>query len=672
MRTPNIKKIIMVSTIILGLFLASFSSISLNAMVPNREKSTQIIPNGDIVFLNNTPPVIDGDLESYEGEWENATVQTTTIGSVSITIRVQANSSHLFMGISYTSNVYININTTIPVGETYNNETHTWLAVVFDKNFDQRIGYSNETADDGVVINYRQLGSQDIYFNGTTVYSMVADDNVTGVENSIGALGEYIDDFNKHVVTIEMAKELNSKDEIGHDIELYEGEPLKYLIILFQNNTAIYNHSLLTNRLSPWKSFRLEPTYRYFSYEEDLTKKSVLTYVSDSERTEAAYDNLTTIDILLDSYGFNNTLKYDTSTFTFTYNNIKSYDLIILVGDLKDLSESEIDAIRFYAASGGSLYILGKVLKDDNPINKLIANFGLQIYNSTVFSEDLGINSTINLDSADIIDIPYFKESTILTRQNVSSIFYQGSALNFTNNGTFGEMYIQFQEADLYATLNKTGEFYVDLDKDSNLNSSKDLLLNDSVVLQAGLELQRGGKVIVTATEEIFNSTNILKADNKYLLIRQIQWLFNFQNFLFYDNYIIEETKIDVGGTIQVQITVFGDNNTIIENLHVWVIILELKADRNQEDLVNTGDNMNFNGSIIPADTIKTNYIDVTIRMHKRGYSYNETQLVEIFMQPEVGEPIKLDIISMILFVVSIGLAIIGSFAIRKYRIKGE
>ncbi len=664
MQTQYVKKIIGVSTIILGLIFASFISISLKAMVSDEEKNTQIAPNGDIVYLNNTSPVIDGDLESYTGEWENATVQTATIGiginAITVTIRVQANSTHLFMGISYTSTVYVE----------YNSGNHTWLAVVFDNNFDKRIGYSNETADDGVVVNYRQLGAQDIYFNGTTIYSMVADDNVTGVENSIAALGEYIDDFNKHVISIEIAKELYSMDEIGNDIKLSEGEPMRYMLILFQNKTAIYNHTLLNNRVTPWKVFRLDPTYEFFSYEEDLSEKSVLTYVSDSEYTNDY--NLTVVDTILDSYGFNNTLKFEDESFTLTYNTIKSYDLIILVGAQTELSDEEIEALRFYTTAGGSLYVMGEVSADDDPINKLLENFGLQIYNSTVFSEDLGINSTINLYSSDIIDIPYLTDSTVMTNEEVFSIFYQGSALNFTFNGTFGEMYIQFQEGDLYATLNKTGEFYIDLDDDLMLNTSIDFQLNDSAVFQAAVELQRGGKLIVSASADMFNTTNILKADNKHLLIRQIQWLFNLQHQLSYDNFVVEETEIAEGGIINVQISVSGDNDTVVENLRVWVVILELKADRNQEDLVPTIDNVNFTGAITPNDTIRANYVDVTVRMHKRGYGYNETQLVEVFMDPEVGRKIKLDVIAMILFFASLGLVVIGAISTRKYKNKEE
>ena len=68
MRTRDIKKFLLISTIILGLMLASFGSISMKAMVENEGSNTELAPHSNILYLNNTDPVIDGDLESYEGE----------------------------------------------------------------------------------------------------------------------------------------------------------------------------------------------------------------------------------------------------------------------------------------------------------------------------------------------------------------------------------------------------------------------------------------------------------------------------------------------------------------------------------------------------------------------------------------------------------------------------
>jgi len=659
-RTRDIKKITIISTIILGLILASFGIVSMNAMIETEERNTKLAPNNNVLFTNETAPVIDGDLESYDGEWENATIYTSTLGSVLVTSRVQANSTHIFIGISYTTIEFVD----------YNTDNHTWLAVVFDKNFDDRIGTSNETADDAVAVNFKQEGAQDSYINGSTIYSLVADDNVTGIENSVAATGYHLDDFNRFVVSIEVAKELISMDEPGKDIEIHTGETMRFMVILFRNHTAVYNYTLIDGRTTAWYSFRIYPTYDYFSYEEDLFQKSILTYVSESENT--ADWNLTVVHNIAKSYGFNTTFEREYLGYEFEYTQIKSYDLIILVGTLGDLTLEDMEALRFYVASGGSLYICSEVSEDIDPLNSLLNEFGLQMYNSSLFSKDTGINSTITVDSTDITNLPYLSDSTIMTNQSVSSVFFDGSALNFTTDEFSGEMNLQFQEADLYATINKTGDYYIDLDDDSTFNSSEDLNLENYAALQATVELQRGGKLIVTASADIFNATNILKEDNKNLFIRQVQYLLDLQHQLSFDNFEVEETAINVGDAIIVQISVFGDNNATLSDLHVWIVVLELKVDQNKVDLVSLGDDEHFNGSIIPSSSIKANFVDISIRMHKRGYGYSETQLVEIFLNPEVGKPIQIDFVALIIFLVSMGLVALGSLATRKYKVTEE
>ena len=148
--------------------------------------------------------------------------------------------------------------------------------------------------------------------------------------------------------------------------------------------------------------------------------------------------------------------------------------------------------------------------------------------------------------------------------------------------------------------------------------------------------------------------------------------LLNLQHQLSFDGFEIEETAVDIGDAIYVEISVFGDNNSILNNLHVWIVVLELKADQNKADLESLGDNEFYNGSIIPSNKSKANFIDISIRMHKRGYGYTETQLVEVFLNPDVGKPIELDIVALIIFLASLGLVALGSFATRKYKVKEE
>jgi len=676
-RTHNLRKLMVVSIYILSLVTASIVGISFTTATIDENRNPTYSPLVDILLYNNTPPVIDGDLESYTGEWENATIQENSFGAgpsrITLTIRVQTNETHLFMGISYVSSIFVPINATIPVGDSYNNESHTWYAIIFDNNFDERIGYSDDTADDVLLVNYRQEGAQDAYINGTTTNSLVLDLNMTGQENTDSALSTELDDFNDYIVSYEVVKELDSQDTIGKDISVKEGEPLRYMFMVHQNDTAIFNYTIIDNKITGWNTIKLETVHDYFSYIDELSDINILIYVSDSSNTLER--NLTNIVTLIRAYGFNESVKKASDGFEITYDRMKDMNLVILVGSHIDLTKDEIDDMRYYVASGGSLYVLGDTTDHDSKINNLLSNFGFQTYNETLYSKDIGINSTIEFDMNDILNLPYFTETNILTNQSINTIEYQGSAIIFDDdNGTLilGEGYYQFQEGDLYSSINKSGEFYIDLVKDGVFNSSEDISLNVSASVQATLELQRGGKLLAFASADIFNTTNILKADNKYLFLRQIQWLLNLQHQISYDNFVVEDLTIFEGGNITASITVRGDENSTIADVQVWIVVLELKADINKELLISTGDEINFNGVIVPASSIRAQFVDVSIRMHKRGYGYNETNLVEVFMEPVLNTSIRIDIIALIIFITSIGLAVIGGLATKRFKVVKE
>jgi hypothetical protein len=660
--------------IILGQFLASSLITSFMTTDAKNNDYSPILPD-KIVYQNSTEPVIDGDLESYEGEWENATTYNAEFGKnhLSVSVRVQANLTHLFVGFSYTSSIYIPINTTIPVGDSYNNETHTWYTILFDSNYDSFFG-SDVAPDDAIAINYREEGAQDAFVNGTgEINSFATDLDVSGEENTFAALTEYEDDFHDHVVSVEMAKELKSEDTLGHDIQLNPSETMKFSIIAFQNYTAIFNSTfLIDNNPTSWLAFTLEKQHTYFSHVEDFAEMDVLVYVSDSYKT--AWENMSSFSNFLSYYDMNVTRVGPADDFIFTTFRLRELDLVILTGSLRALEDDEIDALRFYASSGGKLMILGDAERGAQRVNELIANFGLEIYNATLFSKELAINSSIYVDSSAFYDLDYLTSSTAFTDQSVDMVRYDGSAINFTME--IGEGKIELQDADLYPTIEILGDYFIDLDKDGMFDAANDLSINDSAVLQAGVELQRGGRLIVTASSDLMNNSYFVSESNKYLLLRQVQWLLGFQNTISYDNYVIAQTEILIGEEIIVNISVTGDNGTILNNLRVYMALQELKTDLNLTDFntnLTTIDNTNYYGSIIPQTTRnKSKFVDITIRMHLRGHGYNETALLQIYIGPIISKPLEPDILALILFIVSIGLVGAGAFALKKYKVIEE
>ncbi len=284
MRTHKVKGLIFLSTIMLGFVLTSFFGASMSITSPNSASQLDQTITEDLVFLNSTSPIIDGNLTSFEGEWENATIYNTEFGSgnKALTIRVLANETHLFMGINYVSSIFIPVNETIPIDEDFNNETHTWYTIVFDRNYDGVAG-SELTPDDAIVINYRVEGAQDAYINGTKLNSIAMDVDISGIENSYANVSEYEDDFYNHVVTIEVVKELESNDEIGNDIDLHASESIFFAIIVAENATAIYNRTLLgeIDAFTPWKKIQFVTLHDYFSYVEDASDLDVLIFISE-------------------------------------------------------------------------------------------------------------------------------------------------------------------------------------------------------------------------------------------------------------------------------------------------------------------------------------------------------------------------------------------------------
>lgn len=664
MRTQRVKGLIFLSTIILGLILTSFFGASMALTDPNTDHQLDLTSIEDLVFLNSTSPIIDGDLESFEGEWENATVYNTEFGTgnKALTIRVLANETHLFMGINYVSSIFIPVNTTIPVDADFNNETHTWYAIVFDRNYDKLAG-SALTPDDAIVINYREEGAQDAFINGTKLNSIVMDVNVTGIENSYANVSEYEDDFHNHVVTIEVVKELESDDVIGNDIDLHAAEFMDFEMIVVENATAIYNRTLLNEKdaFTGWKLIKFVTLHNYFSYEEDIAALDVIVHISESEASN--YDNLSSVDYFLINYGVNVTFMFDSIDSDLTYRSLSQVDLLILIGAQSDLKVDEIDAIALYLASGGSVYILADPVSKNGKLNQLLSKFGMEVYNSYLYSTDTAVNSSIEIDVSEIESLPYMTGTNIFTDQSVNEILYTGTAINFTSD--LGEGQFLYQEGDLYPIINLTGDYYIDSDNNGEFNT-EDITLNDTIV-QAGLELQRGGRLIVTASADLLNASYIAERDNKIFFLRQIQWLMKLQNAINFENYIVEEVDITEGESISVTVAALGDNDTVLADLRAWVVVQELKSDRNNITLTKHEDNINFNGTITP-EGIKANFVDISIRLHQRGYGYNETELVEVFLEAVIGRPISIEVTATIIFVISIGLAALGAIAVKKYK----
>lgn len=659
MQSQRLKNLTILSIIVFGLVLSN--SLSLSTSQLNTETHLDnIIQNGDIITFNDTVPIIDGNLESYVGEWKNAVEYSATFGdSNSVAIKVKANSTHLFMVINYISYTYVTVNTTIPIDADYNNQTHRWYAIIFDRNFDHKYG-SELTPDDIVLINYRVNGSQDAFLNGQANDSLVIDTDNNGYEDTYANVSIDTNIIDEHNITIEFTKKLNSLDNKGHDISLKQSDTLPFALMVFENETALFNETIINSAVTDWQILVLESLYSTFSYIEDIAKLNVTTYISDSSFT--AEENLTSIHYLLDTLGMNTTLHNSNTYYTITSSNLEHVNLFILVGSQVDLSDDEIEALRSYVASGGNLLVLGDQRESQSTINLLLRNFGMELYNYTLFNE-ITNNSSLILETDNFADIPYLVQPMEFTNQTVNTIDYFGTAINFTDGD--GESIYLFQEGDLYPVASFIGDYYIDADENGEFNSTLDVGLNETTVVQAALELQRGGKVLACASADIFNASYIVSRNVKALLLREVSWMLNFQFRIHYDDFSILDTSTVKGDDINVSISVYGDESAILSDVQVWVVATELKIETDKGNLTALEDGTSFYGAIVP-ENVKGAYTDITIRMHQRGYGYTETEFIEVYIDLATDSSLPLNVLTFIIFLIAIGVAVFGTIVLRK------
>lgn len=607
----------------------------------------------NVVTFNETVPTIDGIIN--ETEWINATEYELKAGGRTFTVRVMSNYTHLFMGISYRSSVFVPINDTIPQGEEYNNQTHTWYAIVFDRNFDKKVG-SETFPDDVLLVNYRYNGTQDGFIQGSDNDSLVLDTDVGGTNNTYGVLySEYDSIFSEYDVSFEVTKELNSGDKDGHDIALTQSDTIPFSLIYYENDTAIYNSSKEA-AFSDWEYIRLETLHSTYTLVDNVEDVSILTYYSRSKNTVA--DGFMPVNNYLESYGLDITTRY-ASTFKLDKVTLSEYTALLLVGSFDQIDADSVEALRSYIAQGGKVLLLADATRRNNRINDILSHFQMEAYTSPLYLNDTSVNASLSI-TVDEIDttLSYLSKDLSLINKTLEEIFYIGTALRF--NTTTGLNTIQVQDADLYPIINTTGEYFINYDPIGEYNSSIDLNLNGSAILQAGLELQRGGKLIVCGSADMYNESYFGYANNKELLLRELLWLMDTQFGIQHADFEIGKVNINYGEAITVNISVTTDNNTILNNLNVTVYILRLKQYR-QEKNMTAIDGQNFTTDIEPIDS---GYLELEVRMHKRGYGYNSTEIIQIYVTPPRADPPSIQPGIVIVFVISIGVAVVGGMTL--------
>lgn len=654
LRARRLNKILLITLLLITTFSVSVLGRAYFSSVSDFGKTDLSYSKNNIVAFDTNEPIIDGDLESYEGEWANATVYSNIIDGINYTITLKANETHLFFGISYETNLFVSLT------ETNASIPHTWYAIVFDSNFDKEFG-TELVPEDTILFNYQEKDATDATLNGTETNSLALDEDLGGEDNTIGAIQTdlFVEEY---TVTIEIAKELNSGDKEGNDIALNPSDAILFALIPFANHTDVFNNTEVPSL--EWNTLRLEPTQEFYTYIENTEDLSVVTYVSDSVRTKRVEFN--SIGNMLEAYQLNSQLA-NKDNFEITTENLNDVDLFIMAGNQKSLTSSQISVLRSYLTNGGSILLIADEVKNESSINEFLRMFNMELYNSTLYSNNTAINESLTFDQTTLAQLQYLQEDSAFTETEFSNIFYTGTAIK--NISAYGETILFGQDADLYPILSKEGEFFINLGEKTGYNSTEDIAINN-VTLQTALELKYGGKMIVSASADMYNSSNLVFGSNKMLLLKEIQWLLNFRFRISYENFNVPQTKVKEGNPIEMNISVTGDNDTVLANVKVQGRVLVLKSVVSSVELNASENKIDFYGQIVPET--KASWVDIEILMHKRGYGYNYTELVEVLIEKQIEIPIAVDYVSLIVFIASIGLAIIGMITIRRHKIQKE
>ncbi|MHA1868377.1 MAG: hypothetical protein ACTSXD_10075, partial [Candidatus Heimdallarchaeaceae archaeon] len=654
LRARRLNKILLITLLLITTFSVSIFGRAYFSSVSDFGKTDPNYSTNNIVAFDTNEPIIDGNLETYEGEWANATVYSNIIDGINYTITLKANETHLFFGISYETNLFVELtesNASIP---------HTWYTIVFDSNFDKEFG-TELVPEDTILFNYQEKNATDATLNGTETNSLILDEDLGGEDNTVGAMQTdlFVEEY---TVTIEIAKELNSGDKKGNDISLQPSDAILFALIPFANHTNIFNNIEVPTL--QWNSLRLEPTQEFYSYVKNTEDLSVVTYITDSVRSNKKDFN--SIGHMLEAYQLNSQLA-DKNNFEITTENLNDVDLFIMAGNQKSLTSSQIAVLRSYLTSGGSILLIADEVKNESSINEFLRMFNMEFYNATLYSNNTAINDSLTFDQTALAQLDYLQEDSVFTETTFDNVFYTGTAIK--NISTYGENILFGQDADLYPILSKEGEFFINLGEKTTYNSSEDISINNAI-LQTALELKYGGKMIVSASSDMYNSTNLVFGSNKMLLLKEIQWLLNFRFRINYENFNIPQSKVTEGNPIEMNISVTGDNDTVLADVEVQGRVLVLKSVVSSVTLNVSDNNIDFYGQIVPKT--KASWVDVEILMHKRGYGYNYTELVEILIEKQIEIPIAIDYVSLIIFIASIGLAIIGIITLKRHKIRKE
>lgn len=483
-------------------------------------------------------PAIDGNISSFETEWQGSVIFNTTINGYNTSIRVITDENNLYFAANLTYNSdydYIPVNNTAYNTSTgLNLQGHDWAALQIDNNLDEQTYGTFESQDDVMVVNQYNTSFYDGKANGTSK-TYIADVVAEGFNNGSATVANVSGTYDK--VVYEFSKPHTGSDEAGADFNL-DQKVLQFKLGFFFNKTS--NVTLSNAVATEWYSLRINETGTGIALETVGNTTLALNLVN------VPVDEFNAVETTLDLFGF------DIGVNRSGIQIVEGAELqVIVVGNENDISDAEIAVLESYLALGGQALIF---LSEDAPANsdKIAELFGFDYLSNRMYDQDR-VNDTLLLESDDLSEMVFLDGPSLATDQTVASMEFTSGALNISSalNKT-ANPFILNQEYHMYNLFEN--ELVYDSDDNQTIDDGEEYA--EDLAVGVSIDLLKGGRVSLFAGTSLVSDEFLLAEDNLYYLMRMMPWNARLTNTLNITHTEIDTHIIKRGGSISVTVNV--------------------------------------------------------------------------------------------------------------------
>ena len=664
-RTFNLKAVgfsFLIYLMLMPLFVFIWSSTAVpvdpvyqNSLYTPTQSEDQDLPS--VVQITSQVPQLDGNLTSFEGEWDDAVA--FSVDSVDSTspadLLVKTTGEKLYISLSFRldDSLYLSAVEENLTERDLAVVNHTSIAIAFNRNFASGtinevtgtfVNTGSASPDDWIALDYLSVGAVDAS-NGGSDNSSTSVDTANNVEFSVSR------DFDSVSSTWnlnwELSKDLRSGDIAGADINLIPGAvvPIGVHWLNVENGTF----EIAEN--ADWNSIQIDRGIYDRSINSAPEGKNILIVYSDAD---SEFDFL---EESLRGYGFN--VDSFIGTLSLNGSDYFDYDLTIGVGDESLLHNQSGANFFFDSFAAGKPVILALSPQDsDDFLNEKLNSSGIQQSSGQLVQGNLGAQTssfTVDLTSNNFNLSNLDSESYLLGAQP-STVTVVNSGY-FTVEGGYGEGVRSGQRSNLYSLYDIPEDLYVDANLDNIFSEGEELTSEGNRSIALGFEGQFGSRRILFSSADMFNNTYLSSTDNSFLLLNSIQWCLRTERAIGIQEFDLELGRHNVNENIPVSVKVL-DNATqsSLSDVDVYINVLVLQKEVQRVKMELSSNNTyiaNFSHDSIVA-------VNVRIEAYSPSYGYQISEQKEILVVGMRLTPTTLHWSFFILFIVST-LTILGA-----------